>query len=193
MSYSVVSFRQSVNKSLPSLVADMNTYFAGTPGSVISVDTSRRLSARKSEYLAIRVLYQTGIPAPTYSAYLVTGSTTLTFEDSFNTFAAINPNLQIRHIARVEEPQVRVNTPTQMVVIGTLESALDYSTDPIVVVPTGGIASGASGSATAYNATGASLGTVTVKNVGSAAWTAGQSSVAIYDLTAGLYYAVAPS
>lgn len=193
MAFNVKSFRQSVNKSLADLVVEMNAYFTGTPGRVVSVDTSRRISARKSEYLAIRVLYQTGVSAPNYSAYLIQGTTTQSFEDAFVAFATANPNTQIQFIARVEEPQARINIQTQMVIIGTPETSLNYANDPVVVSPTGGIASGASGAATAFNANGVSLGGITVKNIGAGAWTAAQKSVALFDPIAGLYYAVPPS
>lgn len=193
MAFVLKSFKQSVNKSIQAVVAEMNAYFTGTPGRVISVDSSRRISSRKSQLLAIRLIYRTGSTAPTYSAYLIQGSAATTFESAFDAFVAANPTIQIQFIARIEEPQERIAIQTQMIVIGTVATVMNYANDPYVIAPVGTIGAGATGTGIPYAADGTALAAVTLKNVGSSSWTAGQRSVALFDQNTNVFYGVAPS
>ncbi len=187
------SFKQSVNKSIQDVVVDMNAYFAGTLGRVISVDSSRRISSRKSQLLAIRLIYRTGATAPVYSAYLIQATTATSFESAFNAFVVAHPTIQIQFIVRIEEPQERIAIQTQMIVIGTAASAMNYANDPYVIAPTGAIAAGATGSGIPYTADGTALAAVSLKNVGAGVWALGQRSVAIFDQSTNVFYGVAPS
>ncbi len=193
MAFLIKSFRQSVNKSIQDLVVEMNAYFVATPGRVISVDSARRISSRKSQLLDVRFLYRTVVSSPLYSAYLIQGTSATTFEAAFAAFVAANPNIQIQFIARIDEPQERVTIQTQLLVIGTSAALMNYANDPYVVAPVGIINAGASGSTIPYTANGTALAAVTVKNVGAGAWAAGQRSVALFDQSAGVFYGVAPS
>lgn len=193
MAFVLKSFKQSVNTSIQAVVAAMNVYFSSNAGRVISVDSSRRISSRKSQLLAIRVIYRTGSTAPTYSAFLIQGSTATSFENAFAAFVAANPLFQIQFIVRIEEPQERVAIQAQMIVIGTASSAMNYANDPYVIAPTALIAAGATGTGIPYAADGTALASVTLKNVGSGAWAAGQRSVALFDQNTNVFYGVAPS
>jgi hypothetical protein len=177
MAFILKSFTSTLNGSTAAMVTLINAWLASNPSFFLrDLTMSRRSSARSSEQLTVRLTGESSASGPGYAATLLQGSTTA-FEVTCQAYWAANPTRALVAQIDLTSPSERDGSGIAMLVITTAgqDRAQVYA-----AAPAANILTGASGTATLYDADGVSAGTATVVNRGPGTWTGGQRSPVVW-------------
>jgi hypothetical protein len=192
MAYLLKTFTDGTNTAVQTMAAEMTSWFAANPGRLVDVTTSRKSSQRSNGILIARVLVQTGVPAPVYTAASILGTDTRSLPDAYAAYLTLNPDYVLVRAVRADATQTRTISRGALLGIFAMTSAPE-STMPYAASPASSIAAGASGSCSLIDGAGVVVATVSVTNIGSTTWNAGQRSVATYLQSLSAWIGVAPS